>query len=170
MSAHEFTLVLDRTPSEDELDVLYEAGLDDSTPEFGQRAVPVLHVHRDADSLASAIISAVGQVEIAGFAVVGVRTEDLVTLKTIGARTKRSYEAVRRLANGERGPGGFPAAMSGDGYALYSWTEVARWFAEHYGIPDATTSYDRIVAAADHLVRARHLLGGGTGELSALAS
>lgn len=43
------------------------------------------HVHRDADSLASAIISAVGQTEAAGFAVVGVRTENLVTLKTIAA-------------------------------------------------------------------------------------
>lgn len=170
MSHHEFTLVLDHTPTDKELDSLYEAGLDDSTPEFGPRATPVLHVHRDADSLASAIISAVGQTEAAGFAVVGVRTENLVTLKTIAARTTRTYEAVRRLANGDRGPGGFPTPMSGDGYALYSWTEVARWFAEHYGIPDTTTYYDRIVAAADHLVRARRLMGGEAGELSALAS
>lgn len=170
MSHHEFTLVLDRTPTEDELDALYEAGLDDTTPEFGPRLAPMLHMHRDADSLASAIISAVSQAESAGFAVVGVRTENLVTLKTIGARTGRTYEAVRRLANGDRGPGGFPTPMSGDGYALYSWTEVARWFAEHYGIPDSTTQYDRIIAAADHLVRARRLMGGDTGQLSALAS
>ncbi|MFC4123644.1 hypothetical protein [Nocardia rhizosphaerae] len=170
MSHHEFTLVLARTPSDDELDTLFEAGLDDSTPEFGPRIVPVLHVHRHADSVASAIITAVEQAEAAGFVVVGVRTEDLVTLKTIAARTTRTYESVRRLANGDRGPGGFPTPMSGDGYALYSWTEVARWFAEHYGIPDTTSQYDRIVAAADHLVRARRLLGGTAGELSALAS
>ncbi len=169
MSQHEFTLVLDRTPTEDELDALFDAGLDDSTPEFGPRTVPVLHVHRNADSLATAVVGAVAQAEAAGLEVVGVRTEDLVTLKTIAARTSRTYEAVRRLANGERGPGGFPAPMSGDGYALYSWTEVARWFAEHYGIPDTTTYYDRIIAAADHLVRARRLLGGETGQLAALA-
>ncbi len=169
-SSHEFTLVLDHTPTDDELDALYDAGLDDSTPEFGPRTTPVLHLHREDDSLASAVISAVGQAETVGFAVVGVRTENLVTLKTIAARTTRTYESVRRLANGDRGPGGFPAPMSGDGYALYSWTEVARWFAEHYGIPDTTTRYDRIIAAADHLVRARHLLGGDTGQLSALAS
>lgn len=99
MSQHEFTLVLDHTPTDDELDALFEAGLDDSTPEFGPRAVPVLHVHRDADSLATAVVSAVAQAEAAGLEVVGVRTEDLVTLKTIAARTSRTYEAVRRLAN-----------------------------------------------------------------------
>lgn len=170
MSRNEFSLVIDRSPTGDELDLLYEAGLDDSTPEFGPRAVPMIHVHRDAGSLATAIIDAVGQVESAGFTVVGVRTEDLVALKTVAARTGRTYEGVRRLATGERGPGGFPAPLSGDGYSLYSWTEVARWFAEHYGMPDNTTEYDRLIAAADHLVRARHLLGGHTGELLALAS
>jgi hypothetical protein len=168
MSRNEFTLLIDRTPVEAEFDALYEAGLDDSTPEFGPRAIPMIHVHRDAGSLATAIISAVAQVEQAGFAVVGVRTEDLVTLKTIAARVGRTYEGIRRLATGDRGPGGFPAPLSGDGYALYSWTEVARWFAEHYGMPDSTTEYDRLIAAADHLVRARRLLGGRTGVLAAL--
>ncbi|MFF2087699.1 hypothetical protein ACFVVM_28310 [Nocardia sp. NPDC058176] len=76
MSRHEFTLVLDRTPTGDELDSLYEAGFDDSTPEFGPCTAPVLHLRRDDDSLASAIISAVGQAEDAGFSVVGVRTEN----------------------------------------------------------------------------------------------
>ncbi|MFD3506770.1 hypothetical protein [Nocardia sp. NPDC058666] len=170
MSDHEFTLVLDRTPTDDELDSLHDAGLDDSTPEFGPRTVPVLHIHRSDDSLASAIVSTISQAEAAGFTVVGVRTENLVALKTIAGRTARTYEGVRRLAQGERGPGGFPAPMSGDGYSLYSWTEVARWFAEHYGIPDTTTYHDRIVAAADHMVRARHLLGGSVGQLAALAS
>ncbi|MFE6920297.1 hypothetical protein ACFVAV_04540 [Nocardia sp. NPDC057663] len=75
MSHHEFTLVLDHTPTGDELDSLYEAGLDDSTPEFGPRTTPVLHVHRDADSLASAVLGAVKQTEAAGFAVVGVQMQ-----------------------------------------------------------------------------------------------
>ncbi|WP_336088027.1 hypothetical protein [Nocardia sp. SSK8] len=110
MSQHEFTLVLDRTPTEDELDALFEAGLDDSTPEFGPRAVPVLHVHRDGDSLAAAVVGAVAQAEAAGFGVVGVRTEDLVTVKTIAARTSRGHRAAGRagelkmeLGAGEQG-------------------------------------------------------------------
>ncbi|MFD3704514.1 hypothetical protein ACFWUP_15340 [Nocardia sp. NPDC058658] len=168
--SYEFTLILDHTPTDVQLEALHTAGLDDSTLELGPRTAAVLHLRRVDDSLASAIISALGQVETAGLAVAGVRTENLVTLKTIAARTSRTYEGVRRLAQGERGPGDFPAPMSGDGYSLYSWTEVARWFAEHYGIPDTTTQDDRIIAAADHLVRARHLLGGDTGRLATLAS
>ncbi|GAA5063947.1 hypothetical protein [Nocardia callitridis] len=170
MSRSEFTLILDRTPTDDDLDALYSAGLDDTTPEYGPRSVPLIHVHRDAESLATAIIGAVREVESVGLSVVGVRSEDLVTLKTIAARTDRTYEGVRRLAGGDRGPGGFPAPTSGDGYALFSWTEVARWFAQHYGMPDPTTEYDRMIAAADHLVRAKRLLGSRAGEFAALAA
>lgn len=130
---------------------------------------PVLHVHRDTDKLATAITSAVRDVESAGFSVLGVHTEDMVTLKTVAARVGRTYEGVRRLATGDRGDGGFPAPLAADGYALYSWVEVSRWFASHYDHPDLTTEYERTIAAADHLVRARHLLGGAAGGLAALA-
>jgi hypothetical protein len=170
MSSHEFTLVLDHTPAEEELDALFGAGLDDATPEYGPHTAPVLHVHRDADTVAAAIVSAVRQAESAGFAVIGVRTEDLVTLRTVAARIGRTYEGVRRLASGQRGPGGFPEPVGADGYGLYSWVQVSRWLAAHQGRKDATTEYERTVAAADHLVRARHLLGGSTGNLAALAS
>jgi hypothetical protein len=47
---------------------------------------------------------------------------------------------------------------------------VDQWFAEHDGMPDRTTEYDRLVAAADRLVRVRRLLGGHAGELAASAS
>ncbi|WP_156959550.1 hypothetical protein [Nocardia sp. BMG51109] len=50
------------------------------------------------------------------------------------------------------------------------WTEVARRLAEHYGMPDTTTEYGRLVAAADRLVRARRLLGDDAGGLIAPAS
>lgn len=158
MSTHEFTLVLDRTPTEEELDVLYEAGLDDSSLEYGAHHPALVHVARDAADLADAIFSAMNDVERAAFSVVAVRGEDLVTLKTIAVRTGRTYESVRRLANGSRGPGGFPVPESSDGWALYSWAQVSQWFAEHYGRPDDVSAYDRQIAAADHLVRARAIL------------
>ncbi len=169
MSAHEFTLVIDRVPSDADLDRLYEAGLDDATPEYGPSTSPLVHVHRDAGSLAEAITGAVRQVECAGFVVVGVQTEDLVTLKTIAVRVGRTYEGVRRLTAGTRGSGGFPSPLSADGYSLYSWIEVADWFARHYDRIDTTTEYDRTVAAADHILRARRLLGGNVAPLAGLA-
>ncbi|MFB9726890.1 hypothetical protein [Haloechinothrix salitolerans] len=53
---------------------------------------------------------AVRQVEALGLAVVGLHTDDLVSLKEIAQRTGRSYEGVRLLATGRRGPGGSAAS------------------------------------------------------------
>lgn len=80
-----------------------------------------------------------------------------MSLKEIAQRTRRSYESVRLLAAGKRGPGGFPAPMSTEQWALYSWTLVSGWFAEHYG-SEEHNRYDREIAAADYLLRARHMV------------
>jgi len=74
-------------------------------------------------------------VEAAGLIVGSVRSEDLVTLKEIAARTRRSYESVRP------------------------------WFALHAPASPVdqdplTLEHDRLIAAADHLVRARALMRG----------
>ncbi len=102
-------------------------------------------------------------------------SEDLVTLKEIAARTRRTYESVRLLAAGRRGPGGFPGPMSAQGWTLYSWTQVSQWLTRHYPstVQDRdllTLEHDRIIAAADHLVRARALMRGNDleGDLAAL--
>jgi hypothetical protein len=58
-----------------------------------------------------------------------------------------------------RGPGGFPAPLSTGQWALYSWAEVSAWFAEHYG-SEAPGAFDREIAAADYLIRARRMLAG----------
>lgn len=88
-----------------------------------------------------------------------------MTLKEIAARTGRSYERVRLLAAGKRGPGGFPGPMSSDGWTLYSWTQVRPWFAHNYAsaVQDRdlpALEHDRPIAAADHPVRARALMRG----------
>lgn len=113
----------------------------------------------DAGSLAAAIVSCVRMLHGMGIAVTGVESTDLVSLKDIAARTGRTYESVRLLAAGQRGPGGFPAAQSTGQWALYSWALVSRWFAEHFGGAEVG-EYDREIAAADHLLRARHILAG----------
>lgn len=89
----------------------------------------------------------------------GVHCEDLVSLRDIAQRVGRTYESVRLLAAGKRGPGGFPAPLSAGQWALYSWAEVSAWFAIHYGTASAGV-YDRILAAADHLIRARRIMAG----------
>jgi hypothetical protein len=116
MSTYEFTFVVDHRLSEDEVDGLFD-GADDVTPEREQ-ARTLLGFDREATSLAGALVSALRDVEAAGLTVGSVRSEDLVTLKEIAARTRRSYESVRLLAAGKRGPGGFPSPMSSAGWTL----------------------------------------------------
>lgn len=171
MDTFDFTLVLDREPSGEELDALFEVGCDDATPETGA-GTALLHVDREAATLPEAIVSALRQVESAGFRVLALRSDDLVTLKEIATRTARTYESIRLLAAGKRGPGHFPPALSTEGWSLYSWAQVNEWFAREYetGVP-AVSEYDRIIAAADLIVRARALLPEtGLGELARLAS
>jgi len=72
---HEFTLVLKQPKlSDDEVNSLYEAGLDDGTVSTSQ-GVSRIDVSRDADSLETAIRSAIGQVNSAGLNVARVEIE-----------------------------------------------------------------------------------------------
>lgn len=155
MTAYEFALVVDRDPTEF-ADALFAADQGDSVPEGGAGA-NIVHINREAESLAAAILDAVHTIESVGLAVVGVASEDLVSLRDIATRLGRTYESVRLLATGQRGPGGFPAPFSNGQWALYSWAEVAAWFAARYGMP-APSRFDREIAAADHLIRARRIL------------
>lgn len=154
---YEFTLLLDREPADAELDTLTAAGLDGIGAEGPSPALA--HLAVSAASLPAAIVTAVRHIERLGIGVVGVQSADLVSLKDIAARTGRSYESMRKLAHGQRGPGGFPAPLSAGQWALYSWAEVSAWLTQHYpATAAAATSYDREIAAADHLIRARHIL------------
>jgi len=103
----------------DEVDALVDRA-DDVTPEHEQGRT-LLGFDREATSLTEALVSALRDVEAAGLVVGSVRSEDLVTLKEIASRTGRTYESVRLLAAGKRGPGGFPGPMSSAGWTLYSW-------------------------------------------------
>lgn len=56
---------------------------------------------------------------------------DLVSIPDVASRTRRTPESVRLLANGQRGPGTFPAhvGMIGGGTRVWEWAPVASWFA-----------------------------------------
>lgn len=162
MTTFEFTLLIDRELSDDEVEHLFDRA-DDVTPELG-RGRTLLGFDRAADSLVDALVSALADVESLGLSASGVLSDDMVTLKEIATRTGRSYESARLLAQGKRGPGGFPAPISADRWAIYSWAEVRGWFAKN--LPSTVHSghevveYDRLIAAADHLIRARALMRG----------
>jgi hypothetical protein len=81
MPMHEFTAILDREPTDLEIDALFEAGLDDASPVVG-RGCGKLMVSRRAESLSAAIVSVVEDAERAGFKVVGLEGEDLLRLVT----------------------------------------------------------------------------------------
>ncbi|MEV8610316.1 hypothetical protein AB0383_20715 [Amycolatopsis sp. NPDC051373] len=156
---YEFTLIVDRDASDEPYaDTLFELGEGDYAPEGGPEG-NFVHAFQEADSLTGAIVAAIHLVEKTDVQVMGVQSEDLVTLKDIADRTGRSHESVRLLAAGKRGPGGFPAASSVGSQGFYSWTQVSQWFADHYNA-EAGSEFDREIAAADHLVRARRLLAG----------
>lgn len=167
-TTYEFTLVIDRPITDDEVDLLFAAGCDDASPEV-DAVRTLLHFNRQHTTLVEAIASAVVDIEEAGLSAGGVGATDLVELPEIAVRVGRSRESVRLLAAGRRGPGGFPPARDG----FYSWTAVRAWFARYdpdaVGRPDDDTlEYDRIIAAADHVVRARALMGGHANDLVAL--
>ncbi|RKT85296.1 hypothetical protein SAMN05421805_115127 [Saccharopolyspora antimicrobica] len=159
MNSHEFTLILDRAPNDEEYDALFEAGCDDAVVEV-RNGTTLLDFTRESPTLARALITAIEDAERAGFRVEGVQTDDLVSLRTIADRLGRSYESVRLLATARRGPGGFPSALSGDGWALYSWAQVADWSTRHLDAQPSVDAFEIEIAATNHLLRARNLLQG----------
>lgn len=158
MNNYEFTLVLDRVPTDEEIDALYDAGCDDAAPE-ADKGESLLHFDRESDSLGSALLSAIKNVEQAGLTVAGVKTNDLVSIKDIANRLNRSPESVRLAATGQRGPGGFPTPMSSSNWALYSWAQVRDWYASNsFVAAKDADKQERVLAAVDHVLRARRIV------------
>lgn len=154
MPTFDFTLRLNQEPSDAELDALYEAGCDDTAPE-GE----LIHFDREADTLAQAIASAVADVEkVPGLAAVGVYQDETVTLRDIASRTGRTYESVRLLAAGKRGPGGFPepSMTFGNGERVWHWSNVAPWLSDALGADVEVPPHELVLA--DRLLAARHAL------------
>ncbi|HEX6076633.1 MAG TPA: hypothetical protein VFZ32_15390 [Micromonosporaceae bacterium] len=125
---HTFTVILDRRPTDLELDALFEAGCDDAVFGIEQR-MPIAQFDREAATLADAVASAVRDLESVGLTALRVIDEDLVTLADIANRIGQSRESVRRYVTGERGPGGFPPPVNParEGTVFYRWSEVAPW-------------------------------------------
>ncbi len=131
---HEFTLILAGPVKIDRKteDALFEAGCDDAL--LGSRdGVVFLDFARTADSFSEAVSTAVRDVRTAGFDVLRVEPDDLVSASEIARRTKRTRQSIRQLCTGTRGPGGFPPpyARLKSTSPLWRWTDIAKWFSDH---------------------------------------
>jgi len=153
MHDYAFIVHLDRVPSDEEADRIYEAGLDDGNIEDGNGRASI-SVARSAESLDEAILSVLENVHAAGFLAVSIANEDLVGLPTIARRLGISHEWARLLATGARGPGGFPQPITGN---LFSWAAVRNWYANYQGVSADVDVEADTLAAADLMVRARML-------------
>ena len=153
MSDYTFTLVLDRPRRlDDQLgDALFEAGCDDAA--VGEhRGTVYLEFDREAPSFLHAVLSAIGDVHsVPGAVVSHVEPDEHVTATEIADRIGRSRENVRQLAEGMRGPGGFPAPVSGASgrrTRFWRWSEVADWL-ERHGFASGAAEQGRVIAAVN---------------------
>jgi hypothetical protein len=153
----EFRLIPARQLSETDINSLYENGFDDSLIVQESDGVDAIVVNRRARSLIDALVRALKDCEKAGVAVSGVADEDLVTLREIAERSDQTYEAVRRLARGLRGPGGFPQPVVQGVCAYYSWSSVAEWLEGHYEGAFRDFGETEALHVANLILRARHL-------------
>lgn len=140
MTTHTFKIVLDRQPTDSELDKLFEAGCDDAV--FGaERGLSIAEFDRESETLADAISAAALEIESVGLVPLRVIDEDVLTLADIADRIGQSRESIRRYATGDRGPGNFPPPLNPgrEGTVFYRWSEVAPWIREklELDVPDS---------------------------------
>jgi hypothetical protein len=150
MGIYDFVLIVDGLDltSDEDLDRLFEAGLDDATPSVVD-TVQYLDVTREGGSYGQALSAALRQAGAAGATVRHVLEVDedgqprsgLVSLADIARRTGWTREYIRLLATGKRGPGDFPSPHRDSSPALYAWADVVEWLTRH---PSAATSAEYI--------------------------
>jgi hypothetical protein len=163
MPGHEFMLKLNREVTDDEIELLYEAGCSDAAVETGPLGT-MLDFTRQAPTLAVALLTAVNDVEkVPGLHAEGVVCGNMVTLAVIAERAHVTREAVRLWSTGQRGPGDFPPAMlvTPAGEKVWDWQQVAGWLIDN-NKPEAeltaATSRSRTLWMADRVLAARAAL------------
>jgi hypothetical protein len=161
MTLHSFTLITDyRTDQVEFVDALYEAGCDDATPSFdAAHGVTTIDFDREADSLTTAITTAIAQVESAGAQVRRIGPDEYVWAAEIAGRLGLTREYVRLLISGVRGPGGFPAPVAPAARnPLWRWTDVTNWYAGWKGDVELDVERDAIIEAFNGALQQRNAL------------
>ena len=162
-NTYNFTLILQGdVTSDDVLDRLYEAGLDDGT--FSEiDGSPTAEFDREAPSFEEAVVSAIEEIERAApeLRVVRVAPDDLVTASAIAERIGRTRQSVNQLIAGSRGPGGFPPPVAhlDAKTRVWRWTEVSEWLEQiENGSDDDRRRVAEFVAAVNGALESREHL------------
>lgn len=113
------------------MEALFSVGADDCSPSVNAGTI-YLGFDREAQTYEEAVLSALTQVLRAANANEEIRVvrvaEDDVSFGEIAKRTSKSRETIRKYANGQRGPGGFPPhTVPGK----YQWSAVLAWLEQH---------------------------------------
>jgi hypothetical protein len=158
MSLHQFRLIVDQLPTDQQVDALFTLPDEPSAGGSPREGLGIVWFDRDAPTLADAIASGVRDLVRLGMRPVRVENRDWVTLGAIADRIGRSREIVRLWSTGRQGPGGFPPPLNPDRdpkTAFYSWAEVSVWLLERMrlDVPDA----EPILAAANLALQLRGL-------------
>jgi hypothetical protein len=126
---HHFSLVLEPRGRPEQVAGL-ASGTRGSSGVHKRGGVPVAEFQRSAQTLADAVLDAIGELEAgARWRVVRVEPDELVSASAIARRLGRSRQSVAQLVKGQRGPGGFPPpTVWVDGSArLWRWSDVTGW-------------------------------------------
>lgn len=154
MKTYEFSIVASGLDPEAEgfADKFFAAGCNDATISF-QKGHIILDFARDADSLESAIASAVENVDKAGANVDRVEPDPLVSLIEIADRSGLTRQAISNYLKGIRGEN-FPppvARVTGES-SLWDWATVARWMFENEKVDKQTALEAEIVKYANEAI------------------
>jgi predicted DNA-binding transcriptional regulator AlpA len=165
MAQHTFTLLVEGADllAQEHVDALFDAGCDDAL--FGQRgSVYYADFDREATTFGQAIVSAIRDIQraVPDARVMRIEPDEFVSLSAIAKRTGRSRESIRLLAEGLRGPGGFPTPERwvDARTTVWHWTEVAEWFENRLGERVAHGDETHAVAALNGVLEARRHVDG----------
>jgi transcriptional regulator with XRE-family HTH domain len=133
MKKYEFSIIASGLdPQAEDFETrFYDAGCDDGTISF-QKGHIIVDFAREANSITTAICSAIDGVKKAGARIDRVEPDPLVSLSDIAARTGLTRAAISQYAKGLRGDN-FPPPIARvtSETSLYDWSDVATWLFKH---------------------------------------
>jgi predicted DNA-binding transcriptional regulator AlpA len=168
MNTYNLTLLVNGI-HEDLLDELYAATDGAANVELSATLTSTVGFDVEADTFADAVLRVITELEsVPGLTVVRVEPDQLVWASEIAERVGRTRQSVDQLVKGQRGPGGFPAPVSGNARnPLWRWAEVEVWFAA-YEQREIDTERPAVIGAINATLEARrNLHAQGDPELAA---
>jgi hypothetical protein len=158
MNTYDVTLLVAGV-DEERLDDIYEATDGAANVEVGDRWTSTVGFDIEADTFADAVLQAIDQTEeVPGLTVIRVEPDQLVWASEIADRIGRTRQSVDLLVKGQRGPGGFPAPVSGNvRNPLWRWADVEAWFAA-YEHREIDTERPAVIGAINGALEARRNL------------